>query len=52
MTVAYPWPVPDDTAVLEALSGVLGDAERGLPPKIEEAALILVAAIRYNGGHP
>lgn len=41
MTAKYPWPVPAEADVQEALAGVIGDMQRGLPPKIEEALILL-----------
>ena len=45
MTGKYEWPVPEDADVLEALLGVSGDVERGLPPKHEEFMIILACCL-------
>ena len=43
----YTWPVPSPADTACALAGISGDLRRGLPPKIEDA-LILLAAVRAD----
>jgi hypothetical protein len=41
----YIWPVPSSADTARALAGISGDIARGLPPKIDDA-LIVLAAVR------
>ncbi len=47
----YAWPVPSPAEVARALAGISGDIARGLPPKIEDA-LIVLAAVRAADSEP
>ena len=44
----YTWPVPAAADTARALEGISGDIARGLPPKLDEA-LIVLAAVRAAG---
>jgi hypothetical protein len=45
VTDRYTWPTPSPADTARALAGIDGDIRRGLPPKLDDA-LILLAAIR------
>ena len=45
VTDRYTWPTPSPADTARALAGICGDIRRGLPPKIDDA-LIVLAAVR------
>jgi hypothetical protein len=51
VTDRYTWPVPSPADTARALAGISGDIARGLPPKVDEA-LIVLAAIRAAAADP
>lgn len=47
MTLAadrYTWPAPSSADTARAVAGIAGDLRRGLPPKIDDALIVLAAA--------
>lgn len=51
VTDRYTWPVPDPADAARALAGIAGDLRRGLPPKVDDA-LIVLAAVRAADATP
>ena len=51
MTGRHTWPVPDPADTARALAGIDGDIRRGLPPKIDDA-LIVLAGVRAADATP
>jgi hypothetical protein len=51
MTDRYAWPIPDPADTARALAGIDGDIRRGLPPKVDDA-LIVLAAVRAADATP
>jgi hypothetical protein len=51
VTDRYTWPDPDPADTARALAGIGGDIRHGLPPKVDEA-LIVLAAVRAAGTAP
>ena len=51
VTERYAWPTPSPADTARALAGISGDIRRGLPPKIDDA-LIVLAAVRAAGATP
>jgi len=45
VTDRYTWPVPDPADTARALASISGDIRCGLPPKLDDA-LIVLAAVR------
>jgi hypothetical protein len=51
VTDRYTWPTPSPADTARALAGIDGDIRRGLPPKIDDA-LIVLAAVRAAEATP
>ena len=51
MTDRYTWPTPSPADTARALAGIDGDIRHGLPPKIDDA-LIVLAAVRAADSAP
>lgn len=51
MTDRYTWPTPDPADTARALAGIDGDIRHGLPPKVDDA-LIVLAAVRAADATP
>jgi hypothetical protein len=47
LTGRYSWPIPDPADTARALAGIGGDIRHGLPPKLDDA-LIVLAALRAS----
>lgn len=44
VTDRYTWPAPSPADTARALAGIDGDIRHGLPPKIDDALIVLAAA--------
>jgi hypothetical protein len=51
VTGRYTWPAPSPADTARALAGIDGDIRRGLPPKLDDA-LIVLAAVRAADASP